>query len=187
VWGRIQEVVAKSLIAGEDTLCKACGSLVKQRSHAFEILGYDLLFDQEMQPYLLEINHTPSLSPHTQLENNVKQRMLNDLFPLVDVKNERKVKVKRALKALLPVIEGWREMDNFPAHLEFLRNAKDREVWVIADTLLERQSRGHYKIVLPDPAFARFEIANRNALLNQWVEKELTFQDILPGFDPHAV
>jgi hypothetical protein len=45
----------------------------------------DILVDQDWKPHLLEVNHTPSLSPHTQLENGIKSAMLHDLFAMVDI------------------------------------------------------------------------------------------------------
>jgi hypothetical protein len=38
--------------------------------------------------WLLEVNHTPSLSPHTELENKLKRVMIRDLLQLVDIENK---------------------------------------------------------------------------------------------------
>ena len=63
------------------------------RSHAFEILGYDILIDNNLKPWLLEINHTPSLEPLTELENVIKRKMISDLFELVDITAQRKFSI----------------------------------------------------------------------------------------------
>lgn len=90
IWREIKEVVAKSLLPSERFFTGAISKIVKQRSHAFEVFGYDILLDQQYKPWLLEINHTPSLAPGTNLENNVKHTMLRDLFTLVDVRAQHK-------------------------------------------------------------------------------------------------
>jgi hypothetical protein len=63
-----------------------------------------VLIDNNLKPWLLEINHTPSLAPLTKLENSIKTSMLRDLFQLVDVLSEHKLlmaqKVKHAWQCL---------------------------------------------------------------------------------------
>jgi tubulin polyglutamylase TTLL6/13 len=52
------------------------------------MVGFDILIDKNMKPYVLEINNTPSMAPHTDLENKIKKDLLHDLFQLVDYKND---------------------------------------------------------------------------------------------------
>lgn len=54
----------------------------------YELLGYDILIDEDLKPWLLEVNHTPSLSPHTGLENEIKASMIRELLQLVDVEQK---------------------------------------------------------------------------------------------------
>jgi predicted secreted protein len=42
------------------------------RSNAYELLGFDILVDTNMKPWLLEVNHAPNLEPHTTIETRVK-------------------------------------------------------------------------------------------------------------------
>jgi hypothetical protein len=63
-----------------------------RRVYPWELLGYDILVDNDMNPWLLEINNAPSLVPHTILENGIKRNMVNDLLDLVDIGNtEREI------------------------------------------------------------------------------------------------
>jgi hypothetical protein len=41
-----------------------------------------------MKPWLLEINHTPSLAPETSIGNFVKSSMIHELFNLVDIEGK---------------------------------------------------------------------------------------------------
>lgn len=94
LWESIRDLVGLSLLSAERNITTAVASSCTQRSHTFEILGYDVLIDERLKPWLLEINHTPSLEPGTDLENEVKRSMLSDLFQLVDISSERKLAVR---------------------------------------------------------------------------------------------
>jgi len=60
---------------------------INYRANAFELVGFDILIDSNFKVWLLEVNHTPSLSPHTELENKLKRVMIRDLLQLVDIEN----------------------------------------------------------------------------------------------------
>lgn len=85
MWAEIQDLIAKSFIAAETPLTRAIKTHVKTRGTAYEVTGFDVLLDDQLKPWLLEVNHTPSLCPHTDLENNIKRNMLRSLYQLVDV------------------------------------------------------------------------------------------------------
>lgn len=76
-----------------------------KRSHCFEIFGYDVLIDQNLKPWLLEINHTPSLEPLTELENKVKSSMIHDLFQLCDITSERRLDILQETDRIWNIIQ----------------------------------------------------------------------------------
>eukprot|EP00198_Chlamydomonas_reinhardtii_P000909 XP_001690244.1 predicted protein [Chlamydomonas reinhardtii] len=45
-------------------------------SLCFELLGFDIMFDRELQPWLLEVNHSPSFASDSRLDRAVKGEML---------------------------------------------------------------------------------------------------------------
>ncbi|GLC54097.1 hypothetical protein PLESTB_000823400 [Pleodorina starrii] len=45
-------------------------------SLCFELLGFDILFDTQLQPWLLEVNHSPSFASDSRLDRAVKGEML---------------------------------------------------------------------------------------------------------------
>jgi hypothetical protein len=50
----------------------------------FELLGFDVIIDQGLKPWLLEVNSSPSLNLDTPLDLHVKSSVIEDVIRLVD-------------------------------------------------------------------------------------------------------
>jgi hypothetical protein len=50
----------------------------------FRLYGFDIIFDDEIRPWLLEINASPSLACDNLLDDMVKQRLIDDTLDLVN-------------------------------------------------------------------------------------------------------
>ena len=73
----VQELVLNSL------LCVA-NTIIHDR-HCFELYGFDVIFDDSLKPWLLEVNASPSLTADTDEDYSLKFAMLSDALDLVDV------------------------------------------------------------------------------------------------------
>lgn len=51
----------------------------------FEILGFDIILDQNLKPYILEVNHAPSLNSDTKYDIKNKTDLLTGVFNLIGV------------------------------------------------------------------------------------------------------
>ena len=51
----------------------------------FECYGYDILLDKDLKPWLLEVNGSPSMSANTEVDNELKCVLLDDVFTIVDM------------------------------------------------------------------------------------------------------
>ena len=73
------------------------------RTNCFELFGFDILLDSDLEPWLLEVNLSPSLAVDSPLDFNIKTSLLSDTFNLVglkrfDRKKESLNKIKHRMK-----------------------------------------------------------------------------------------
>lgn len=50
-----------------------------------ELYGFDILVDDKLKPWLLEVNLSPSLGIDSALDSRIKSSMLCDLFTLIGI------------------------------------------------------------------------------------------------------
>lgn len=53
--------------------------------HCFEVYGYDIIIDQDLKPWLLEVNASPSLTANTREDYLMKTEMLHGMLDVVDM------------------------------------------------------------------------------------------------------
>ena len=73
----IQSLIIKSF--------KAVQNVIAKDKHCFEMYGYDILIDENLRPWLIEINANASLTANTELDAETKIKMLDDLLTIVDL------------------------------------------------------------------------------------------------------
>jgi tubulin polyglutamylase TTLL1 len=62
---------------------KAVQSVIIADKHCFECYGYDILVDEDLKPWLIEVNASPSLTTTTPTDRNLKMSLINDVFNIV--------------------------------------------------------------------------------------------------------
>lgn len=62
VFAQIKDVILKTLISVEPHIVSNLNKCPGNRFSCFELFGFDILIDQKLKPWLLEVNVLPSLS-----------------------------------------------------------------------------------------------------------------------------
>eukprot|EP01147_Barroeca_monosierra_P004048 gene4048-8440_t len=57
--------------------------------HCFELYGYDILIDEDLKPWLIEVNASPSLTADTPSDYRLKYGMLEDMFNVINIDDRR--------------------------------------------------------------------------------------------------
>jgi D-alanine-D-alanine ligase-like ATP-grasp enzyme len=52
----------------------------KEPDCCFELLGFDIILDQKLKPWLLEVNHLPSFNADTGIDEEIKSKLIKDVF-----------------------------------------------------------------------------------------------------------
>lgn len=71
---------------------KAVQNVIMRDKHCFEMYGYDIMLDSNLKPWLLEVNASPSLTPSSKEDFEMKFRILNQLLDVVDMEGVRSYK-----------------------------------------------------------------------------------------------
>jgi len=75
MWNQMLDVCHKALVAA--------GSDIPHQPNSFEIFGFDLMFDQSLKCWLIEVNSSPSLCCDSSLDTRIKGSLIRDSIALV--------------------------------------------------------------------------------------------------------
>ena len=73
----IQDIIIHALVAVQKVMIND--------KHCFELYGYDIMIDDTLKPWLLEVNASPSLTANTRDDYDLKFKLLNDVLDIVDM------------------------------------------------------------------------------------------------------
>uniref|UniRef100_A0A8C3AEX6 Tubulin tyrosine ligase-like family, member 7 n=1 Tax=Cyclopterus lumpus TaxID=8103 RepID=A0A8C3AEX6_CYCLU len=90
-WGDVSELVVKTIIVAEPHVLHAyrmCrpGQPPGSDSVCFEVLGFDIILDRKLKPWLLEINRAPSFGTDQKIDYDVKKGVLLNAFKLLNIR-----------------------------------------------------------------------------------------------------
>ncbi|MCL4131906.1 UNVERIFIED_CONTAM: hypothetical protein GTU68_055116 [Idotea baltica] len=102
----IEDVIIKSILSASYQMNTATNMFVPHARNCFEMYGFDILIDNQLKPWVLEVNLSPSLNMDQPLDLKIKSAMLADLFSLVGIQvsnpNTTKISTRPPVYRKLP-------------------------------------------------------------------------------------
>ncbi len=83
---KIRRCIVKTFCAVQPQLSRvyrSCQPNDVANNMCFEVLGFDILLDQKLKPWLLEVNHAPSFTTDTPFDHKVKAELLSDTMRIL--------------------------------------------------------------------------------------------------------
>ncbi len=80
-FGQIQQIIFRSLQSVADDMIHDVNS--------FELYGFDVLLDEYLRPWLLEVNASPSLSANNDYDHQLKYQLVTDVLDVIDMEGKR--------------------------------------------------------------------------------------------------
>lgn len=89
----IKELVIKTLITGQSHLhhiFKTNHPDDFENQMCFQILGFDVMIDSNLKPWLIEVNQSPSFATDSAFDFTLKKKLMEDTFQLLNLTPERR-------------------------------------------------------------------------------------------------
>ena len=91
---KIEDIILKTVCAVQPSLAhiyRSCQPEDYTNSMCFELLGFDIIIDNNLNPILLEVNHSPSFTTDSPLDYKIKHRLITETLQIIGIKTrERK-------------------------------------------------------------------------------------------------
>jgi len=144
----IKHCIVKSFCSVQPHLahmCRSCQPNDFENNKCFEILGFDILLDHNLKPWLLEVNHSPSFSTDTPFDYKVKAKLLEDTFRLLNLDANKRLKYHKD-KSMFVVIKRSTMTREEKALKKANKMAKRDEY--------ELNNMGDYELAYPDKEYS---------------------------------
>lgn len=81
-FNRVLEIIKLTINASKNELCNLNNIY---NNVSFQLFGIDVVLDNELNPYLLEFNKGPDMSPKNEIDRQIKTKVEEDMFDLVNI------------------------------------------------------------------------------------------------------
>ncbi|GAB1598083.1 tubulin polyglutamylase TTLL4-like [Argonauta hians] len=80
IWDSIKDIIIKTIVSGEAVVCSMTRANLKSPYSVYELFGFDIILDEFLKPWLLEVNISPSLHSNSPLDVTIKEPMVCDVL-----------------------------------------------------------------------------------------------------------
>lgn len=166
---KIDDMIIKTLCAVQPNLChhyRSCQPEDFSRAMCFEILGFDVILDKKANPYILEVNHTPSFSTDSPLDRIIKKTVISQALELINVnlRNRKKYFKKQKEDILKRSMTGKLERLTKEEKLELMNSLNKKK------GKFENKHLGGYRKIYPIEGSEKYSqfISAADDLYQEW-------------------
>ncbi|KAL2080915.1 hypothetical protein ACEWY4_022768 [Coilia grayii] len=182
IWEKIKDIVIKTIIASESHVNTLVKTHVRSAYSCHELFGFDIMLDEKLKPWVLEVNISPSLHSNTALDVAIKGQMVRDVLNLAGFLLPQREEVLAAsssstssstsslcggsrerckpelstdekVKRAFYLSQRFADQDFFASVLDVLT---PDDVRVLAESEDELCRRGEFQRIFPSPTSARY-------------------------------
>ena len=95
-WRSIEDVIVKTILAAQPVIAETnavCGS--PYESKCFEVLGFDIMLDSKFRPWLIEVNHSPSFTASSPMDESIKRNLIVSTLDTLNLKKNDEEKFQK--------------------------------------------------------------------------------------------
>ena len=83
IFSQIKDIVIKTCISSDNLMIESINRERNHRNNCFELYGFDIIVDNKLKAWLLEVNVCPSLSCSSPLDKRIKTSLISDIIHLL--------------------------------------------------------------------------------------------------------
>lgn len=151
LWNKIDDIIAKTMIGAYAPLSRSYRTTFPSHSGSsacFEILGFDIILNESLEPFLLEVNHSPSFNLDEPTDRIVKIGLLKDTLRLLCVSADDKSRIFREdsdrIRSRSQKLTTRIDYASGDSYVCRNQNAADDQKW-------EEENLGNFRVVMPNP------------------------------------
>ena len=147
-----EDIIVKTIIASEAEVVGKLKDVMRASKNCFEIFGFDILIDNNLKPWILECNISPSLMSSSTLDYRCKTSLFADTMHLIGLVvdflwGEHKEGTSNS-KHFNKARNAWRQ-GNFSHNAIHMSNISTNDWEFIFDFEDQYARRGNFKILFP--------------------------------------
>ncbi|CAD8093616.1 unnamed protein product [Paramecium sonneborni] len=148
IFKQIQDLIIKTFIAVEPHLMSQNEKYYQNKGNFFELFGFDILIDEKLKAWLLEVNVSPSLNTQADLDFKIKTKLISDMFHLLGIQYHTS-SIENSLPKTKLIRRNLNDINQINAqNFKSKVNSEDLELMIL--TLEEQLRLGQFKCLYPN-------------------------------------
>jgi tubulin polyglutamylase TTLL4 len=197
LWESIKDVIIKTVISSESAVSSLMKAHVHNRWCCHELFGFDIMLDDQLKPWVLEVNISPSLHSNSTLDENIKGQMVRDILNMAGFRLPPATKPDETLRSHMKVSSksSGLSTDERDKHVFYIQKHLDEPVQqsivrtltpddarILMETEDEFSRRGEFERVFPTAKtrkYLKFFETPRyyNLLLDEWIRQHRHYSE----------